>query len=84
MTGCLVWALTRRRSASAPPPSTPRARRDLDGWLARIREIWVVGTPERARERLEELADAGVEQVMLQHAAARRPRMLDVAAALRG
>jgi F420-dependent oxidoreductase-like protein len=35
----------------------------LDG----LGEAWVVGTPDRALERLAQFADAGVERVMLQH-----------------
>jgi alkanesulfonate monooxygenase SsuD/methylene tetrahydromethanopterin reductase-like flavin-dependent oxidoreductase (luciferase family) len=84
MTGCLLGAdeAEVRERAAALHADEPDA--DVDGWLARIREIWVVGTPERARERLEELADAGVEQVMLQTLLPDDLALLDLAAALRG
>jgi alkanesulfonate monooxygenase SsuD/methylene tetrahydromethanopterin reductase-like flavin-dependent oxidoreductase (luciferase family) len=38
-----------------------------DGWLARARERQVVGTIDEAAERLGELAEAGLDRVMLQH-----------------
>ncbi|MEP7360806.1 MAG: TIGR03560 family F420-dependent LLM class oxidoreductase [Chloroflexota bacterium] len=39
---------------------------DAQQWLAERRRRWVFGTPEQARARVAELADAGVERVMLQ------------------
>jgi alkanesulfonate monooxygenase SsuD/methylene tetrahydromethanopterin reductase-like flavin-dependent oxidoreductase (luciferase family) len=39
---------------------------DADQWLAERRRRWIFGTPEQARARVAELADAGVERVMLQ------------------
>ncbi|MEP7378456.1 MAG: TIGR03560 family F420-dependent LLM class oxidoreductase [Chloroflexota bacterium] len=39
---------------------------DAQSWLAERRRRWIFGTPEQARARVTELADAGVERVMLQ------------------
>jgi F420-dependent oxidoreductase-like protein len=39
---------------------------DADEWLATRRKRWVMGTPEQARERVEQLAAVGVQRVMLQ------------------
>jgi F420-dependent oxidoreductase-like protein len=38
-----------------------------DEWLTRARERQVVGTVEQATERLGELAEAGLDRIMLQH-----------------
>lgn len=59
-----------------------------DDFLDNVRDDWVVGTVGQAAERLAELADAGVERVMLQHIAHRDVDMVhllgeEVAAALR-
>ena len=40
---------------------------DVDAWLREFEARWVVGTPDQVVARLEELEDAGVERVMLQH-----------------
>jgi F420-dependent oxidoreductase-like protein len=40
---------------------------DVDGFLASHRHDWIVGTVERAAERIEEYAAAGVERLYLQH-----------------
>ncbi len=37
-----------------------------DDWLAERRERWIVGTPDQARQRIEEFAAAGVQRIMLQ------------------
>src|SRR5690606_23691098 len=39
----------------------------LDTWIEQRREVAVMGTVEQAAERLQELADLGVERVFLQH-----------------
>ena len=39
----------------------------VDEWLARTRERQIVGTVEEATERLGELAEAGLDRIMLQH-----------------
>jgi F420-dependent oxidoreductase-like protein len=49
-----------RIAAALPPDSDPEGR------LAAKREIWVVGTPEDAVERLVELEEIGVDRVLLQ------------------
>lgn len=38
-----------------------------DEWLARARERQIVGTVDEATERLGELAEAGLDRIMLQH-----------------
>ncbi len=53
------------------------AGRDAAAWLAERRQRWVIGTADEARTRVEELADAGVERVMLQDFL---PRDLDMVA----
>lgn len=35
-------------------------------WLAERRDRWIMGTPEQARERIEEFAVAGAQRIMLQ------------------
>ena len=37
-----------------------------DEWLAERRDRWIIGTPDQARERIEEFAAAGVQRLMLQ------------------
>jgi alkanesulfonate monooxygenase len=37
-----------------------------DEWLAERQDRWIMGTPEQARLRIEEFADAGVQRIMLQ------------------
>ena len=39
---------------------------DADAWLATRRERWIIGTPDEARERIEALAAAGAQRIMLQ------------------
>lgn len=41
-------------------------RVDADAWLAERRRRWILGTPDEARGRVDELAAAGVERIMLQ------------------
>ena len=40
---------------------------DADEFVRRVSGSWVVGTPAQVVERLGELAEAGVERIMLQH-----------------
>jgi len=40
---------------------------EVDAFLDGLGEAWIIGTPDRALERLEQFAQAGVERVMLQH-----------------
>ena len=35
-------------------------------WLAERRDRWIMGTPDQARQRIEEFAAAGVQRIMLQ------------------
>ena len=35
-------------------------------WLAERRDRWILGTPDQARQRIEEFAAAGVQRIMLQ------------------
>ena len=37
-----------------------------DEWLAERRRRWIMGTPDQARQRIEEFAAAGVQRLMLQ------------------
>jgi alkanesulfonate monooxygenase SsuD/methylene tetrahydromethanopterin reductase-like flavin-dependent oxidoreductase (luciferase family) len=68
MTGCLVGATDRELQARAKRLDTlatsyPR----LADYQRRLMVRGVVGTPERAADRLREFAKAGVERIMLQH-----------------
>jgi F420-dependent oxidoreductase-like protein len=68
MTGCLVGvdeADLRARAARLMERSGVSG--DLDAWLDGIRDTWVVGTLERAADRLDDLGSAGVQRVYLQH-----------------
>ncbi len=83
MTGCLVGATEEEfTSRAARLHERSRSEADLDTWLAELEGAWVLGTPERARARLAALADAGVDQVMLQHQLYDDLDMLDVMAEL--
>jgi alkanesulfonate monooxygenase len=37
-----------------------------DEWLAERRNRWILGTPDQARQRIDEFAAAGVQRIMLQ------------------
>lgn len=52
---------------------------DAAGWLAERRRRWILGTPDEARARIDELRAAGVERIMLQDFL---PRDLDMVAAI--
>ena len=39
---------------------------DADAWLAERRDRWIMGTPDAAQARIEALAAAGVQRIMLQ------------------
>ncbi len=68
MTGCLIGAdqgeveerAARLKQRSAAPG-------DLRAWLEGLRAAWVIGTVEQAAQQLAQLAEAGVDRVMLQH-----------------
>jgi probable F420-dependent oxidoreductase len=50
------------RARSFDPDASP-----FDEYLAEIERDWIVGTPDRAVERLRAYADAGVERIVLNH-----------------
>lgn len=68
MTGCILGedeADVRRRAQRLMAWSGQDG--DVDAWLESLRGQWVVGTPERAAERLSVYADAGLSRVFLQN-----------------
>ena len=81
MTRCVVGADEedfRRRAAREQERSGQAG--SLDEWLGQLSPVWITGTPDRARDQLSKLAEAGVEQVMLQHLLVDDLDMLDVIA----
>jgi alkanesulfonate monooxygenase SsuD/methylene tetrahydromethanopterin reductase-like flavin-dependent oxidoreductase (luciferase family) len=82
MTGCIIGrdeAEFRERAAALHARTGDG---DLDAWLAGLESAWVLGGPDRAGARLDELAVAGIGHVMLQHQVPEDLDMLDEAAAL--
>jgi alkanesulfonate monooxygenase SsuD/methylene tetrahydromethanopterin reductase-like flavin-dependent oxidoreductase (luciferase family) len=68
MTGCLVGATQRELQARARRLDTLAASYPrLADYRQRLMVRGVVGTPEQAADRLGQLAEAGVERIMLQH-----------------
>jgi F420-dependent oxidoreductase-like protein len=53
---------------------------DSEEWLDARRPRWIYGTPDEARSRLRQFADAGVQRLMLQDFLARDLDMIDLAA----
>lgn len=81
MTGCLVGATQEEfRARVRRLQSENGDGRDIDSYLAELSEAWVLGTPERAADRLGALAESGVEAVMLQHQLPDDLDMIDVIA----
>jgi alkanesulfonate monooxygenase SsuD/methylene tetrahydromethanopterin reductase-like flavin-dependent oxidoreductase (luciferase family) len=83
MTRCVVGADEddfRRRAAREQERSGQSG--PLDDWIAQLSPVWITGTPQQAGEHLARLAEAGVEQVMLQHMLFDDLDMLDVIAEL--
>lgn len=39
---------------------------DADAWFAERRKRWIIGTPDEAQERVQAMAAAGVQRIMLQ------------------
>ena len=56
---------------------TAEAGTDAAAWLTARRRRWIMGTPDEARSRIDELAAAGVQRIMLQDFL---PRDLDMVA----
>jgi alkanesulfonate monooxygenase SsuD/methylene tetrahydromethanopterin reductase-like flavin-dependent oxidoreductase (luciferase family) len=69
MTGCLVGADSEELADRARRLAVWRGEDPADpqGFLERLPAAWIVGTPPEAIEKLRQLADAGVDRVMLQH-----------------
>ncbi|MFP4634274.1 MAG: TIGR03560 family F420-dependent LLM class oxidoreductase [Nitriliruptoraceae bacterium] len=68
MTGCLLGrdeAEVRDRASRLKQLSG--AEGELDAWLDKLRDAWIIGTPEQAAERLEAYRQEGVSRVMLQN-----------------
>jgi probable F420-dependent oxidoreductase, Rv1855c family len=42
------------------------AAEDAEAWLAERRDRWIIGTPDEAHQRIESLAAAGAQRIMLQ------------------
>ena len=81
MTRCLIGADDdefRTRAARAHERSGRGG--SLDEWIADLPADWVTGTPQQASATLARLAEAGVDQVMLQHIDYADLDMLDVIA----
>jgi F420-dependent oxidoreductase-like protein len=53
---------------------------DSEEWLDARRPRWIYGTPDEARSRLRQFAEAGVQRLMLQDFLARDLEMIDLAA----
>lgn len=51
---------------------------DGEVWFAQREPTWIIGTPERARQRVAELAALGVERLMLQDFVPRDLAMIDL------
>ncbi len=52
---------------------------DSEEWLDARRPRWIYGTPDEARSRLRQFAEAGVQRLMLQDFLARDLEMIDLA-----
>jgi len=52
---------------------------DSEEWLDARRPRWIYGTPDEARSRLRQFAEAGVQRLMLQDFIARDLEMIDLA-----
>jgi F420-dependent oxidoreductase-like protein len=51
---------------------------DGEAWFAKRQGNWIIGTPDRARARIAELAAVGVERLMLQDLVPRDLAMIDL------
>ncbi len=84
MTGCIVGTDESDFRERAATLHSRTGSGDFDAWLAELEGAWVLGSVDRARARLDELAAVGVEHVMLQHQLHDDLEMLEVAAQLQG
>jgi alkanesulfonate monooxygenase SsuD/methylene tetrahydromethanopterin reductase-like flavin-dependent oxidoreductase (luciferase family) len=82
MTGCIIGRDEAEFRERAQALHARTGSGDFDRWLGDLGDAWVIGGPDRARARLDALADAGVVHVMLQHQQPEDLDMLDVAAGL--
>jgi alkanesulfonate monooxygenase SsuD/methylene tetrahydromethanopterin reductase-like flavin-dependent oxidoreductase (luciferase family) len=81
MTGCLVGATEKEfRARVARLEAQASKYPHLAEYRERLATRGVVGTPEQAADRLGQLAESGVERVMLQHLPADDLDLLDVVA----
>jgi alkanesulfonate monooxygenase SsuD/methylene tetrahydromethanopterin reductase-like flavin-dependent oxidoreductase (luciferase family) len=68
MAGCVIGRTGDEvRERGARVQRLVRDGGDLDAWLARSADVWVVGTVEECADRLRALEAVGVTRVMLQH-----------------
>ena len=82
MTGCVVGSTDDEFRARVQRLQQQSGdNRSVEEYVAELEAAWVLGTPERAADRLGELAQAGVERVMLQMQVPEDFEMLDVVAA---
>jgi alkanesulfonate monooxygenase SsuD/methylene tetrahydromethanopterin reductase-like flavin-dependent oxidoreductase (luciferase family) len=81
MTRCLVGrTLDEFRDRAARSQQRAGRSGSLIDYIDSLQPHWLVGTSERVRGLLAEFADAGVEQVMLQHLQVDDLEMLDLVA----
>ncbi len=81
MTGCVVGATQAEVAARLRRlQESSGDGRSVEEYAASLAGEWVIGTVEQARDRLGELADAGVEAVMLQHQSPSDLEMVDLVA----
>ncbi|MFN2483824.1 MAG: LLM class flavin-dependent oxidoreductase, partial [Candidatus Limnocylindria bacterium] len=68
MTGVLVGATAGelRDRVRAQLSFLGESDEDADGWLAKRRDRWIIGTPDEASERIDAFERAGVQRLMLQ------------------
>jgi alkanesulfonate monooxygenase SsuD/methylene tetrahydromethanopterin reductase-like flavin-dependent oxidoreductase (luciferase family) len=81
MTGCLVGATEREyRARAGRLEKLASGYPKLADYRRRVAVRGVVGTPEKAADRLGQLSEAGVERIMLQHLLHDDLELLDVIA----
>lgn len=81
MTRCVVGATAADFEArAAAMHARSGSDQPLEEWIAALDPGWITGTPDRVAAQLDDLAEAGVDQVMLQHLDYDDLDMLDVVA----